>query len=173
MRVNNDSTFRTRFIGSSAFMLANAFPDPPSFFQANIGYRLMRTDAISLEATTWTYTAPMGIPWGPSKGLALEEYPGRVRTAGVGVSYQHLFWKGLYAQVNAQPLWVRYSDRNSKKIQDGFQLFTSLRTGYQVKLLSDRWFIEPSVAATAWPVNTNVPPAFAAAGFAVSISGRI
>ena len=71
--------------------------------------------------------------------------------------------EALHAQVNAQPLWMRYSDRNSKKIQDGFQLFTSLRTGYQVKLLSDRWFIEPSIAATAWPINTNVPPAFAAA----------
>jgi len=160
---STDSTFRRRFVGSSAFVLANAFPDPPSFYQANLGYRVTKKDAISLEAITWAYRAPLGIPYGPSFGLKTEEYPGRVRGSGVGVAYQHLFWKGLYAQAHALPLWQRYSDRNGKKIQDGFQLFTTLRTGYQVKLRSDRWFIEPSVAVTAWPINTNVPPAFAAA----------
>ncbi len=30
-------------------------------------------------------------------------------------------------------------------------------------MFSDHWFVEPSVAATAWPLNTNVPPAFAPA----------
>lgn len=165
MRASNDSTFRRRFVGSSAFVLANAFPDPPSFYQLNLGYRLTRKDAISLEAITWMYREPLGIPYGPNKFAKskLQEYPGRVRGSGVGVAYQHLFWKGLYAQAHALPLWQRYSDRNGKKIQDGFQLFTTLRTGYQVKLRSDRWFIEPSVSVTAWPINTNVPPAFAAA----------
>jgi len=162
---SNDPAFRRRFVGSSAFVLANAFPDPPSFYQLNLGYRLTRKDAISLEAITWMYREPLGIPYGPNKFAKskLQEYPGRVRGSGVGVAYQHLFWKGLYAQAHALPLWQRYSDRNGKKIQDGFQLFTTLRTGYQVKLLSDRWFLEPSVSVTAWPINTNVPPTFAAA----------
>jgi len=162
---SSDLAFRRLFVGSSTFMLRSFFPDGPSFYQLNLGYRLTRKDAISLEAITWTYSEPVGIPWGPNKYAKskLQEYPGRVRGSGVGVAYQHLFWKGLYAQGHALPLWQRYSDPNGKKIQDGFQLFTTLRTGYQVKLRSDRWFIEPSVAVTAWPINTNVPPAFAAA----------
>lgn len=158
-----DSTFRRRFVGSSAFMLFNALPDPPAFYQANVGYRVTPRDAISAEAITWTYRAPLGIPYGSSYGAKSEEYPGRVRAIGVGVAYQHLFWRGLFAQAHALPLWQRFSDTNRRKIQDGFQLFTTLRAGYQVSLLSERWFIEPSVAATAWPINTNVPAAFAAA----------
>ena len=59
MRASNDSTFRRRFVGSSAFVLANAFPDPPSFYQLNLGYRLTRKDAISLEAITWMYREPL------------------------------------------------------------------------------------------------------------------
>lgn len=43
-----------------------------------------------------------------------------------------------------------------------FQLFTTLRAGYQLNMFGNRWFIEPSVAATAWPINTNVPADFAA-----------
>lgn len=35
------------------------------------------------------------------------------------------------------------------------------RLGYQVALFKNRFFIEPSVAATHCPVNTNVPEAFA------------
>lgn len=53
-------------------------------------------------------------------------------------------------------------DEDGRKIQNGFQLFMTGRVGYQVSLLGGRVFLEPSMAATAWPVNTNVPESFAA-----------
>lgn len=143
-------------------MLANALPDPPAFYQLTYGYRLSRTDAVSLEAITWRYTAPLGIPYGSSKDAPEEEYPGSVRSFGVGVAYQHLIWRGFYTSVHALPLLQRYADEEGKHLQSGFQLFTTLRAGYQLQFRSDRWFLEPSVAATAWPINTNVPESFAA-----------
>ncbi len=157
-----DSAFRRHFVGSSAFMLFNLAPDPPSFYQFNYGYRLSKKDAVSLEAITWRYNAPLGIPWGSSYGNEDEEYPGSVRGTGLGVAYQRMLWRGFYAQVHALPLLQRYSDANGARLRTGFQLFTTARAGYQLKLFSDRWFLEPSVAATAWPINTNVPAAFAA-----------
>ncbi len=158
-----DSEFRRHFIGSSLFTIANVFPDPPHFVQLNYGYRLTRRDAVSVEAITWTYRAPLGIPYGESFGATAEEYPGQVRDIGVGVAYQHIFWRGLYSAIHANPMWQRYTDDTGRKLQDGFQLFMTVRTGWQARLFSDRWFVEPSVAATAWPVRTNVPEAFAAA----------
>lgn len=143
-------------------MLANALPDPPAFYQLTYGYRLSRTDAVSLEAITWRYTAPLGIPYGSSKDAPEEEYPGSVRSFGVGVAYQHLIWRGFYTSVHALPLLQRYADEEGKHLQSGFQLFTTLRAGYQLQFRSDRWFLEPSVAATAWPINSNVPESFAA-----------
>ena len=60
------------------------------------------------------------------------------------------------------PLWQPYSDRSGRTIQKCFQRLTTLRAGYQVSLFTDRWFLEPSVAVTAWLINTCVPQAFAA-----------
>lgn len=157
-----DPPAQRHVLGSSAFMLMNLAPDPPSFFQLNYGYRLSAKTTVSLEAITWRYTAPLGIPWGPSFGDEAEEYPGRVRGIGVGVAYQRLLWRGLYAQAHALPLLQRYSDANGEHLQNGFQLFTTVRAGYQLNMFGNRWFIEPSVAATAWPINTNVPADFAA-----------
>ncbi len=161
--VAGDSTFRRHFIGSSLFTIANLLPDPPHFLQLNYGYRFTRSDAVSVEAITWTYRAPLGIPYGESFGAVEEEYPGRVRDIGVGVAYQRIFWKGLYSQIHANPMWQRYTDETGRKLQDGFHLFMTVRTGWQAPLFSDRWFIEPSVAVTAWPVRTGVPEAFAVA----------
>lgn len=154
--------FRRHFVGSSLFMAFNLAPDPPSFFQLNYGYRASSKTTLSVEAITWRYTAPLGIPWGPAYGKKEEDYQGSVRGAGVGVAAQRFIWRGAYVGAHALPLLQRYSDATGKHLQNGFQLFTTVRAGYQVKLLGDRWFIEPSVAATAWPINTNVPASFAA-----------
>jgi len=45
--------------------------------------------------------------------------------------------------------------KNKKKIKSGFQLFNTLKVGYQFQ-----FFIEPSVAFTYWPVNTSLPHSF-------------
>lgn len=115
-----------------------------------------------MEAITWQYHEPLGIPWGSSKGSGEERHPGSVRSFGVGLAYQRFFWRGLYSAAHALPLLQHYQDENGGKIQNGFQLFLTGRVGYQIPLLRERAFLEPSVAATAWPINTNVPESFAA-----------
>lgn len=150
------------FVGSSAFVLGNLAPDPPSFYQLNIGYRITSKDVISLEAITWTYKAPLGIPYGPSWGDAGENYPGSIREYSIGMTYQRFLWKGLYASLQVIPFKRIYRDMDDKTIQKGFQLFSTLRIGFQIPLFKNRFFLEPSIAATFWPVSTNVPPSFAA-----------
>ncbi len=149
------------FVGSSALVLGNLAADPPSFYQLNIGYRITPKDVISLEAITWTYKAPLGIPFGPSWGDAGENYPGSIREYGIGVTYQRFLWKGLYTSLQVIPFKRIYRDGDKNTIQKGFQLFSTFRIGYHIPLFKNRLFIEPSIASTFWPISTNVPPSFA------------
>ena len=55
----------------------------------------------------------------------------------------------------------KYLDDNNQKIQNGYQLFMTYRAGYHIPLFENRFFIEPSIAITHWPINTNVPTSFA------------
>ena len=55
----------------------------------------------------------------------------------------------------------KYIDEDNKTIQYGYQLFMTYRVGYHIQLFRSRFFIEPSVAITHWPINTNVPESFA------------
>ena len=45
---------RQFYVGSSLFMLFNLLPNPPSFFQLNLGWRPTVRDSVSLEAITRT-----------------------------------------------------------------------------------------------------------------------
>jgi hypothetical protein len=155
-----DASFRRHFIGSSLFVLANFLPDPPSFYQLNYGYRLTPEDVISIEAITWTYHAPLGIPYGPSHDSPQASYPGSIRGVGLGLAYQRFLWKNLYTSGHATPLLQTYRNEKKERIRNGFQLFCTLRAGYHLKLFKDRFFLEPSIACTYWPVNTNMPESF-------------
>jgi len=150
-------------VGSSLFVLANLVPDeyPPAFYQLNAGYLVTPRDRLSVQAITWRYYHPLGIPYGPSFMSPKEAYPGHVREYGIGVGYQRFLWNGLYSSVEAVPLMRRYYDSQDREIGKGFQLFLTLRGGYHVDLL-DRVFLEPSIAFNQWPVATNVPDGFAA-----------
>lgn len=151
------------WVGTSMFMLMNLVPfdQPPRFFQLNAGYILTKRDRLSLEAMTWRYYHPLGIPWGSSYDSPDEAYPGHIREYGVGPAYQRFLWKGLYTSLSAVPFYRQYYDTDGRRIGNGFQLFLTFRIGYQLRLF-DRVFVEPSIAATYWPVSTNVPAAFAA-----------
>lgn len=149
-----------RFIGTSAFVLVNLIPDqedPPGFYQLNGGVKLTPKDAISIEAITWKFNKPIGIA---KSGKTKEKYPGHVREFGIGGAYQRYLWKGAYSAAHLLPLVTRYSFDNSDKTQNGFKLFLTLRAGYHFELFKKRLFIEPSVAMTSWPINTNVPDSF-------------
>jgi hypothetical protein len=159
----DESNPRRLYVGSSLFILGNLVPDdhPPVFFQLNAGYRVTPSDTVSVEAITWRYYHPLGIPWWSSRDSADEEYPGHVREYGVGPNYQRFWWKGIYSSLTVIPFLRQYYDSNDRKIGSGFELFFTLRLGYHLCFWK-RVFVEPSIAFNFWPVTTNVPAAFAA-----------
>lgn len=147
------------FVGTSAFILMNLIPNqenPPGYFQLNLGYWITDKDVLSLEAITWKYREPLGIPYGPSKNNPAEAYPGTVRDWGIGVAYQRYFWRGLYAAQHITPLVQRY-EHPDNTVSKGFMLFMATRAGYHFRIIKKRFFVEPSVACTYWPIRTSVP----------------
>ncbi len=147
------------FIGSSAFMLANFTDDPPNFYQLNYGYRLTPKDVISIEAITWEYKGPLGRPYGENENTS-SNYPGLVQSFGLGIAYQRFFWDDFYTAFHATIFHQDYLDKNKKKIQSGYQLFNTIRFGYQYRFFKNKFFIEPSIGFTFWPINTNLPDSF-------------
>ena len=152
---------KKHFVSSSLFMLFNLLPNPPSFYQLNYGHRLTKKDTIIVEAITWTYDAPLGIPYGSAKSDPKYKFNGHARDFGVGLAYQRFWWRGLYSTLHMTPFWQLYYDDKDQYIQSGFQLFMTFRTGYHFSFWDNRIFLEPSVAVTAWPINTNLPEDFA------------
>ncbi len=163
-KTKQDSTYRKFFIGSTLWMLGNFIPDdpnPPDLVQLHFGYQITQKDVISVEFKTWRYAWPLGIPYGKSFQATGENYPGHVKAFGIGLVYQHFWWKGAYTSIDAGNMLQKYIDAENKHIQNGYQLFMTYRLGYQFQFFKNRLFIEPSVAMTHWPVNTNVPESFA------------
>lgn len=156
-----DSTFKKCFVGSTLFLLGNLDSnDRPDFVQLNIGYRITGKDVISLEAITWKYSQPLGIPYGDSFGHSEEKFPGYIREYGFAVAYQRFLWKGFYAGVHVMSAWQSFVDGRDTKIDDGFQIFNTYRLGYHIKLWKDRFFIQPSIAITHRPYHTTMPESF-------------
>jgi len=153
--------FRRHFIGSTAFIVMTPLLDPsPRYFQLNYGYRFTPKDVLSVEAITWTYQGPLGRPYGPDYEQPESDFPGEVRAYGVGLAYKRFLWKGAYAQIHSTAFHQDYLDEGDNKIQSGFQLFNTFRLGYHFDLFKGRMFIEPSLAATWWPINSNLPESF-------------
>lgn len=150
------------FVSTTAFIAANLVPfdDPPHYYQLNAGYRLNDKNAISVEAITWTYKGPLGRPYGKDWENPESDFPGTIRAYGLGLAYQRLLWKGFYAQVHATLLRQHYRHELKKRSRKGFQLFCTARVGYRFQFFDDTIFLEPSVAATAWPLNTGLPESF-------------
>ena len=161
-KTKQDSTYRKFYIGSTFTMLGNLVPGPaPKFVQLNAGYRITPKNVISIEAKTWEYSWPLGIPYGKSFDAPEERYPGHVKEFGIGIVYQRFLWKGVYASIDAGNMFVKYMDENNKHIQNGYTLFMTYRLGYHFQFFKNRFFFEPSIAMTQWPIKTNVPESFA------------
>ena len=154
-----DTTYRY-FAGSTLFILANFAddPEPPHYFQLNLGYRITPKDVISTEIIRWDYYEPLGVPLG--KKQTATNFPGKVRAFGAGLAYKRFIWKRVYTQIHSTLLRQKYLDEQGKQLGKGIQLFNTVRVGYQFRLFKNRLFIEPSIAVTFWPVNTNLPPVF-------------
>ncbi|MDH4203851.1 MAG: hypothetical protein OEV87_13300, partial [Phycisphaerae bacterium] len=105
------------------------------------------------------YFSPIGIPYGSSKESKLEEYPGSIRSKGIGMAYQRFLSERFYAAFHALPLKQTFLDQNGVPIGTGKQLFLTLRFGWH---FGRTFFIEPSIAFTHWPVNEGLPDSFQA-----------
>ncbi|MBL0136276.1 MAG: hypothetical protein IPP79_21025 [Chitinophagaceae bacterium] len=74
--------------------------------------------------------APMGLPM--KEQLKFDEnnfYPGRLRESGIGITYQRMIWKGLFAAIEVMPQLKTYIDSNARKIGNGFKLYSSYHLG--------------------------------------------
>lgn len=150
-----------RLVETSPWMLANLGPDSPEFYQVCLGYQLDWRSTLFLNGITWKYRAPLGIPmWDPAFDSPAQDYPGYIRAFGLGLGYQAILWKGLFASVYAIPFLQDFHAQDGSLIQSGFQLYLQAQLGYQIDLFKGRMFIKPSVYVNYWPVNTNFPVAF-------------
>lgn len=158
-----DSTYKKYFVGSTLLMLGNFIPDDPNrpeFVQLNLGYRITPKDVVSFEFKRSIYSWPLGIPWGPSFDAPGLNYPGHVRILAPTLAYQRFWWKGVYTSVHALNAFEKYLDEDNIKIGNGYTLYLTFRLGYHLKFFKNRFFFEPSIGLTYWPVRINTPESF-------------
>lgn len=120
---------------------------------------------VGVKFATWRLFQPMGIQWWD--GLTdkidseTEFYPGYLRETGIGISYQRMLWKGLFASVEVLPLYKTYLDLDEKKIANGFKLYNSYHIGYHFAFgKKKQFFIEPQFHCNVWHFDTNTPDSF-------------
>jgi hypothetical protein len=156
-----DSTYNKWYIGSSLFLLGNLDKvNNPEYIQLNVGYRLTPKDVISFEFKRSIYSWPIGIPFGPSFDAPGLNYPGHARILAPTIGYQRFWWKGAYTSVYALNAFEKYLDENKKKIGKGYTLYMNFHLGYQFKFFNNRFFFEPAIGCSYWPIRTNVPETF-------------
>lgn len=158
-----DSTYKKWYVGSSLFMLGNFIPNdpnPPEYVQLNVGYRITPKDVVSVEFKRSIYSWPIGIPFGPSFDAPGLNYPGHARILAPTVGYQRFWWKGVYSSVYALNAFEKYLDEHKKKIGNGYTLYVNFHLGYQFTFFKNRFFFEPAIGCSYWPVRTNVPESF-------------
>lgn len=127
----------------------------------HFGYKVTARDKIGIKAASWKLFAPMGIPmWDPLFRNESEFFPGRLAECGIGVTYQRMIWKGLFAAIEVLPLYKSYLDENKNDIGNGFKLYTTFHAGYHIRLFRNRMFVEPQIHCNYWPVDTEAPQGF-------------
>lgn len=151
------------FAGSSFYLLGNfAKINKPEYVQLNIGYRITPRDVVSLRFKRSIYAWPLGIPFGPSFDGPGLNYPGHARIIAPTVGYQRFWWKGAYTSVYAMNAFEKYMNTNKNKIGNGYTLYLDFYLGYQFKFFKNRFFFEPAIGCSYWPLRTNVPESFKA-----------
>ena len=149
-------------VSSTWLTFANFGPEETNthHYEFHFGYRITPKDKIGIKVATWSLFEPMGIPWGPYLMNESEFYPGRIKETGIGITYQRLLWKGLFAQIEILPLKKKYLEENGNEIENGFKLYTSYHIGYHVPLFKDRLYVEPQIHCNYWPIDTEGPQGF-------------
>jgi hypothetical protein len=130
-------------------------------YEFHFDYKLTLKDKIGIKVTTWKLFEPMGIPfWDPLLMKESEFYPGRLREIGIGVTYQRIVWKGLFAAIEILPQLKTYLDEGNKKIGNGFKLYTTYHLGYHIPLFKERLYIDPQIHCNYWPIDSKAPQSF-------------
>lgn len=166
MTNDSDHTYRASF---PAIILGNIGKGGErtntQHIELHVKRELDAKNIIGVKFATWRLFQPMGIQWWD--GLLdkidseSEFYPGYLHETGIGVSYQRMLWKGLFATVEVLPQYKTYRDLNNEKIANGFKLYTSYHLGYHIAFgKKKRIFIEPQVHFQNWMFDTNTPDAF-------------
>jgi hypothetical protein len=133
--------------------------------ELHIKRNLDNKNIIGLKFATWRLFQPMGITWwdGLLDKLETESefYPGHVRETGIGITYQRMLWKGLFATVEVLPQFQTYMDLDGNKIGNGFKVYNSYHLGYHIAFgKKKRFFIEPQVHCQHWMFDNNAPDGF-------------
>lgn len=162
-----DSTYRKWFVGSTLMMLGNLIPDDPNspeYIQLNAGYWITPKDVVSFRFKRSIYNFPLGLPWGKlfEEPRGQYNFSGHARILGPTLGYQRFWWKGLYTSVYAMNAFEKYLDANKKKIGNGYTLYIDSYLGYHFKVFKNRFFVEPAIGISYWPIRTNVPESFKA-----------
>ena len=160
--VEQDSIYKKFFVGSSFLMLGNFdTKNSPEYVQLNFRYRITPKDVVSLDFKRSIYSFPLGIPFGSSSFDATgENYPGHARILAPTIGYQRFLWKGVFTSVHALNAFEKYMDEDDKKIGNGYTLYLNFHLGYQLKFFKNRFFFEPAIGCSYWPVRANVPESF-------------
>ncbi|QGW27511.1 hypothetical protein [Phnomibacter ginsenosidimutans] len=160
---NNDSTYKKWYVGSTLYLLGNLTEKHnPKYIQVNVGYRITPKDVIHIRFKKSEYDWPLGTPWKNIFDGTEDTYPGHARILAPTVGYQRFWWKGAFTSVYALNAFEKYMDVNNRKIGNGYTLYLDFYLGYQFKFFKDRFFFEPSIGCSYWPVRTNVPASFKA-----------
>jgi hypothetical protein len=158
-----DSTYRKYFVGSTLLLFGNFDQtNNPEYVQFNAGYRITPKDVVQIRFKRSIYAWPLGIPFGPSFDAPGLNYPGHARIIAPQIGYQRFWWKGVYTSVYALNAFEKYLDQNNKKIGNGYTLYLDTYLGYQFTFFKNRFFFEPAIGISYWPVRTNVPASFKA-----------
>jgi hypothetical protein len=157
-----DSTYKRWFVGSTLYLLGNFDKvNNPEYVQLNVGYRITPKDVVSFRFKRSIYSFPIGIPFGSASFDAPgENYPGHARILAPTLGYQRFWWKGAYTSIQALNAFEKYLDKDKKKIGNGYTLYLDFYLGYQFKFFKNRFFFEPAIGCSYWPVRTNVPESF-------------
>ncbi|WP_397445281.1 hypothetical protein [Polaribacter sp. R77954] len=134
-------------------------------FELHVKREIDAKNIIGVKFATWRLFQPMGIQWWDGLldkiDTQSEFYPGHLYERGIGISYQRMLWKGLFASVEVLPLYKTYKDIDNKKINNGFKLYNSYHVGYHFAFgKKKQFFIEPQFHCNVWHFDTKTPQAF-------------
>ncbi len=133
--------------------------------ELHVKRNLDNKNIVGVKFATWRLFQPMGILWWQGLLDKMESgsdyYDGYLRETGIGISYQRMLWKGLFASVEVLPQIQTYTDLNGNKIKNGFKVYNSYHLGYHVSIgKKKRFFIEPQVHVNQWFFDNNSPEGF-------------